>query len=346
MAQMPTDIYSMGTIQIEPLMEKLKDLEQKPSSNLGIILLAAWALIVSRLTSQEAVDISVVRKGDGEQGYNALLAHVDLSGEPTSLQLIDRVNQALSQAEISHSGNVEGTTLTQTTPPRLQAGFYLHDVNHDILPADQTLVGCDLELHQFGDKGGLALAIRRSYELYYEGAAERIAGYFKTVLANMAINSTQPVDSFDILSPEERHLQLETWNQTDTEYPTDRCIHHMFESQVAETPEVVAIVHNEKEITYAELNELASRLASHFVKTGVKPGNFVAILLERSIELIITQLAVLKVGAAYVVIDRTSPLERQSFMVKDSRAVLLVTDANSEVSSMQGISMYRLVLLR
>ncbi|KAG0221239.1 hypothetical protein BGW42_008002, partial [Actinomortierella wolfii] len=193
-----------------------------------------------------------------------------------------------------------------------------------------------------GTKG--ALAMRRSCELYYDGAAERIAGYFKMVLANMAINSTQPVDSFDILSPEERYLQLETWNQTDAEYPTDRCIHHMFENQVTETPEVVAIVHNEKEITYAELNDLASRLASHFVENGVKPGNFVAILLERSIELIVTQLAVLKVGAAYVVIDRTSPLERQSFMVKDSRAVLLVTDANSEVSSMQDISMYRLDL--
>ncbi|KAG0222334.1 hypothetical protein BGW42_006683, partial [Actinomortierella wolfii] len=158
----------------------------------------------------------------------------------------------------------------------------------------------------------------------------------------MTINSTKPVDSIDILSPEEKQLLLETWNRTDAEYPSDRCIHHIFESQVAETPEAVAIVHNEQEITYAKLNKLASRLASHFVKTGVNPGNFVAILLERSIELIVAQLAVLKVGAAYVVIDRRSPLGRQAFILRDSRAVLFVTDANSDTPSMQGISLYRL----
>ncbi|KAG0229339.1 hypothetical protein BGW42_001629 [Actinomortierella wolfii] len=304
---MPTDIYSMCTIQIEPLMEKLKALEQKPSSNLGI-LLAAWALVVSRLSAQEVVNISVLGKGDGEQGYNALLAHVDLTGEPTPSHLINRVNQALSQAEISHSGNVD----------------------------------CDLELHLLEDKRNLTMVIRRSCELYYEGAAERIAGYFKKALVNMTINSTQSIDTFDILSPEEKHLLLETWNRTDAEYPKDRCIHHMFASQVVETPEAVAIVHNEQEMKYAELNELASRLASHFVKAGVKPGNFVAILLERSIELIVTQLAVLKAGAAYVVIDRRSPLERQAFILKDSGSVLFVTDANSDIPSMNGISLYRL----
>ncbi|KAG0232740.1 hypothetical protein BGW41_001751, partial [Actinomortierella wolfii] len=339
--RVPTDIYSTGSIHIEPLIENLRVHEQKSPSNLGI-LLAAWALVVSRLSAQEVVNISVLRRGDEEQSYNVLLAHIDLTGEPTSLQLIDRVDQALSQAEISHSGNGEGTTLTQTTPPRFQAAFYLQDIGHDIPLADQAPVGCDLELHLLEGKRSLTVAIRRSCELYYEGATERIVGYYKTALANMTINSTKPVDSFDILSPEEKQLLLEIWNRTDAEYPTDRCIHHMFESQVAETPEAVAIVHNEQEITYAELNKLASRLASHFVKTGVNPGNFVAILLGRSIELIVAQLAVLKVGAAYVVIDRRSPLGRQAFILRDSRAVLFVTDANSDTPSMQGISLYRL----
>ncbi|KAG0232171.1 hypothetical protein BGW41_001961, partial [Actinomortierella wolfii] len=338
---MPMDIYSTSTIQIEPLMDKLKTLEQEFFPNSGI-LLAAWALVVSRLSAQEVVNISVLRKGSGEQGYNALLAHVDLTGEPTLPQLIDRVNQALSHAEFPRLANGEGAASAETDPlPGVHAGFYSHDVDHGIPLADQPLVGCDLELHLLEDRS-LTLFIRRSCELYYEGAAERIAGYFKTALAKMAINSTQPVDSLDILSPEEKHLQLEIWNRTDAEYPTDRCIHHMFEDQVAETPEAVAIVHNEQEVTYAELDDLASRLASRFVVAGVKRGNFVVILLERSVELIVTQLATLKIGVAYVVIDSRLPLERQSFILKDSGAVLCVTNANSEVSSMKGIALYRL----
>ncbi|KAG0227469.1 hypothetical protein BGW42_002943 [Actinomortierella wolfii] len=336
---MPMDIYSTSTIQIEPLMDMLKTHEQESSPNLGI-LLAAWALVVSRLSVQEVVNISVLMKGNGEQGYNALLVLVDLTGEPTSSQLTDRVNQALSQAEFPRLVNGEGTTLAETDPPGIHAGFYSHDVDHGIPLADQSPVGCDLELHLLEDNRSLTLLIRRSCELYYEGAAERIAGYFKTALANMVINSTQPVDSLDILSPEEKHLQLETWNRTDVEYPTDRCIHHMFEDQVAKTPEAVAIVHNGQEVTYAELDDFASRLASRFVIAGVKRGNFVAILLERSVELIVTQLATLKASAAYVVIDNRLPLERQSFILKDSGAVLCVTDANSDVSSMKSIALY------
>ncbi|KAG0221148.1 hypothetical protein BGW41_007174, partial [Actinomortierella wolfii] len=340
LARTPT----MGTIQIESFMERLKTLEQESSSNLGTILLAAWTFVVSRLSGQEVVNISVLRNRNGEQGYHARHIYVDLKGELTSSQLIGRVDQVLSQDEIPHSGNGEGTIFTQTNPPILQAGFYSHVVGHDIPLVDQALVGCDVVLYLLEDKRSLNLVIRPSCELYYEGAAERIAGYFKTALSNMASNSTQPIDSLDILSPEEKHLLHETWNRTDVEYPTDRCIHHMFESQATETPDAVAIVHNEQEVTYAELDELASRLAFRFVIADVKRGNLVAILMERSVELIITQLAVIKVGAAYVVIDRKLPLERQAFILRDSGAVLCVTDTNNEVSSMKGISLYHLDL--
>ncbi|KAG0221318.1 hypothetical protein BGW41_006946, partial [Actinomortierella wolfii] len=332
----------MGKVQLEPLMEGLKALEQESSSNLGTVLLAAWTLVVSRLSAQEVVNISVLKRGNQEQGYNTLLVQVDLTGEPNSSQLVDRVNEALSQAETSRLCSGKGPALAEADPSRIQAGFYLLNVGHDIPLADNAPVRCDLELHLLEDKSSLSLVTCCSNELYYEGAAERIAGYFETALASMVIKCTQPIDTLDILSAEEKHLQLETWNQTDAEYPAGRCIHHMFEDQVAKTPEAVAIVHNEREVTYAGLDEFASRLATRFVIAGIKRGNFVAILLERSVDLIVTQLATLKVGAAYVVIDRKSPLERQAFMLKDSEAVLLVTDANSEVSSMQDISVYRL----
>ncbi|KAG0230598.1 hypothetical protein BGW42_000862 [Actinomortierella wolfii] len=339
---MPTKAYSMGTVQIAPLIVELKALEQKTSSDQDIIFLAAWALVVSRVSVQETVKISVHAKGNMVQDHNALPMHVELFGEPTPLELIDRVNRALSHAKLSNSGNGQGSTSTQANPLPFQAGFYVHESSFDMPTTDQNLARCDLELHLFEDKRNLTMVIHSSCELYYEGVAERVVGYYQAALTNMITKSTQPIDSFDILSPEEKQLLLERWNQTDTEYPSDRCIHHMFEDQVAKTPEAIAIVHNEQEVTYSELNELAARLASRFVKAGVKRGGSVAILMERSIGLIVTQLAALKIGAAYVVIDGRAPLERQAFILKDSGASLLITDVEAEVNSMHDISLYRL----
>ncbi|KAF9339851.1 hypothetical protein BGX26_009209, partial [Mortierella sp. AD094] len=157
---------------------------------------------------------------------------------------------------------------------------------------------CDLELHLLQDKEDWVVSIHYATALYNEGSVERYAGYVKAVLMDMVTNTSKPVAFFDILSSAEKKLLLETWNETDAEYPADRCIHHLFEAQVDKTPDAIAIIHHEQELTYRELNAIANHLSYRLVEAGVKPGNYVAVLLQRSIELVVTQLAVLKVGAA------------------------------------------------
>ncbi|KAI9239023.1 MAG: hypothetical protein BYD32DRAFT_460189 [Podila humilis] len=337
---MPSKAYSVSTVFVEaPLMEKLMILGQKSGSELSTILLAAWILVVSRLSAQDAVIIGVFRKEFKGFTGHALPMHVEPSGVISTLQLIDRVNRTLSSG-ISPSSIVdeESASKERSLPP--QAAFYMHDEDLAFPTADNVSVRCDLELHLVQDKTILALGIRRASDLYNEGAIERYAGYFRTVLMHMTADSSQSVDSFDILSPEEKRL-LDTWNQTDAEYP-DRCIHHFFEEQVENSPEAVAVVHNEQKFTYAELHLLASRFAFQLLETGVKRGDSVAMLLERSVELVATQLAVLKIGAAYVPIDPRAPLERQAFILKDSGAVLLVTNTNTKIPSTLELPVHRL----
>jgi len=128
-----------------------------------------------------------------------------------------------------------------------------------------------------------------------------------------------------MLPVEERHRLLVAWNATDAEYPRQRCIHELFEAQVERTPDAVAVVHGDRELSYGELNARANRLAHHLRGLGVKPDDRVAICVERSIEMIVGILAVLKAGGGYVPLDPSYPAERLDDMLSDSAPVVVLT---------------------
>ncbi|KAF9342666.1 hypothetical protein BGX26_007067, partial [Mortierella sp. AD094] len=145
-----------------------------------------------------------------------------------------------------------------------------------------------------------------------------------------------------ILGSPEKELLLETWNRTDRPYPDYTCIHHLFESQVKLSPEAIAIVHDDRRLTYRELNSRANRLAHQLVAIGVKPGDNVLILLNRSIDLVAVEIAILKVGAAYVPIDTKAPVSRQAYIASDSLANLLITSENTNVPVQIQVPLLRL----
>ena len=105
----------------------------------------------------------------------------------------------------------------------------------------------------------------------------------------------------------ERHQLLVEWNATEADYPRDKCLHELFETQAARTPDAIAVVHEDTQLTYAELNAKADRLAHHLRALGVKPDALLAICVERSLEMVVGLLAVLKAGGAYVPLDPTTP---------------------------------------
>ena len=141
----------------------------------------------------------------------------------------------------------------------------------------------------------------------------------------MVADDAQAAARLPLLSEAERHQLLVEWNATGADYPRDKCVHELFEAQAARTPDAVAIVHEDAQLTYAELNAKANRLAHHLRGLGVKPDALVAIGLERSIELVLAELAILKCGAAYVPLDQNAPIKRQAFMIEDCEAQIVLT---------------------
>src|SRR6185312_5999651 len=131
------------------------------------------------------------------------------------------------------------------------------------------------------------------------------------------------------------HQILVQWNETSRVFPQERCIDELFEAQVARTPDAAALEHGERRLSYEQLNQAADRLAHHLRSQGVRAGARVALDLERSVELVCAQLAILKCKAVYVPLDQDAPLERKAFILQDCAAGWIVTLRAHELPPVQ-----------
>ncbi|QLE51262.1 amino acid adenylation domain-containing protein [Nostoc sp. C057] len=139
------------------------------------------------------------------------------------------------------------------------------------------------------------------------------------------INSIQNINNLSALTEQERHKILVEWNHTTVDYPKHLCIHQLFEAQVEKTPDSIAVVFKEEQLTYQELNHRANKIAHYLQIWGVKPEMLVGICVERSLEMIVGMLGILKAGGAYIPLDPTYPKERLSFMLSDSQVQVVLT---------------------
>jgi amino acid adenylation domain-containing protein len=122
--------------------------------------------------------------------------------------------------------------------------------------------------------------------------------------------------------------EYQEWNNTSTDYPREKCIHQLFEEQVERTPHNLAVVFHDQQLTYQELNDRSNQLAHYLQSLGIKPNSLVGISIERSVEMVVGLLGILKAGATYVPLDPAYPPERVSYILKDSGAELLVTSSS------------------
>ncbi|MCC8423089.1 non-ribosomal peptide synthetase, partial [Photorhabdus thracensis] len=178
------------------------------------------------------------------------------------------------------------------------------------------------------EDGGSTLGLTAQVVQPFE--SERVCGYMQQALESLAEALEQrpetPVRLLNILPEAEKQLLLATWNATQTPYPDQCCIHRLFEQQAEKTPDAIALVYGEHIFSYVELNARANRLAHWLIEQGIQSDDRVAVLLERSAELVVAQLAILKAGAVYVPIDPRVPDERKHWLINDCSAKLLLTD--------------------
>ncbi|WP_010248522.1 non-ribosomal peptide synthetase [Acetivibrio cellulolyticus] len=183
----------------------------------------------------------------------------------------------------------------------------------------------DLSIIAFEGKDRIHFRFEYRTKLFKEETIERMKVHFKKILEVVLDNVKIKLADIDMIAEEEKHIILNGFNNTEEEYPEEKCMHVLFEEQVERTPENVAAVYKEKQLSYSELNEKSNQLARVLRHKGVKPDSIVGIMLDRSIEMIIGIMGILKAGGAYLPIAADYPEDRIKYMLSDSSIKVLLT---------------------
>ena len=194
------------------------------------------------------------------------------------------------------------------------------------LPSPDGRVRFDLEMYLWPQPArGLRGSVVYSTDLFDAATIERLLGHFQTLLAAIVADPDQRVSEVPLLSEAERRQLLVDWNGKACDYPRVKCVHQLFEEQASRTPDAVAVVFQDQQLTYGELNAKANQLAHYLRSLGVRPDVLVGLGVERSLEMVVGLLGILKAGGAYVPLDPTLPGERLACMVEDAKVATLVT---------------------
>ncbi len=188
-----------------------------------------------------------------------------------------------------------------------------------------SFTGFDISLNITEIDNELVLDCDYNTDLFNVSTIERMAVHFQTLLEGIVTNAQQKISELPLLMESERHQLLVEWNNTQANYPQDKCIHQLFEEQVEKTPDAVAVIFENQQLTYQELNNRANQLAHYLQTLGVKPETLVGICIERSLEMLIGLLGILKVGGIYVTLDTEHPRNRLALMLSDSQISILLT---------------------
>src|SRR4051812_19569668 len=311
----------------------LEQMAREKGLNANVILLAIFEVLLFRYTSQgdlivAANHVSGIRHG-GTTVENTSLLRTRTSGETRFSEFLDHLQQVLSEARTHATLPLHKVLeeLNSGMDPQvlLQVMFHFHEPATDFANAAEAPFCPDLALG-FEDQGG-ALHGRVDFNsALFEGSAiQRMIGHFQMLLQAVLNQPDEVIGRLAMLTPPERNQLLHEWNATETDFPRDKCIHHLFEEQVQRTPDAIALVYRDCEITYRELNARADQLAKKLRAQGVGPDVCVGICMLRSTDMIVALYAVHKAGGAYLPMDPTYPSERLAFMIEDAQAPILLT---------------------
>ncbi|HEX8282859.1 MAG TPA: amino acid adenylation domain-containing protein [Pyrinomonadaceae bacterium] len=329
--------------------QSLKELGRKEGATLFMTLLAAWQSLLSKYSGQEDIVVGspIANRNRAETegliGFfvNTLVLRTDLSGDPEFRELLRRVRGvtlgAYAHQDLPFERLVEELqperSLSHT--PLFQSLFALQSTMPETLEAtglaleswepEQERAKFDLTLAAIEAGGALNLTLEFKTELFDAATAERMLGHFARLLEGIAADPGRRLSELELLGDNERRRLLVEFNDTATDYPRPVCLQQLFERQVGLTPEAAALVFEEEELTYRELNARANRLAHRLRRHGVGPDVLVGVMMERSTEMVVALLGILKAGGAYVPLDPAYPADRLAFMMEDARIGVLLT---------------------
>ncbi|WP_216206426.1 amino acid adenylation domain-containing protein [Amycolatopsis aidingensis] len=332
------------------VMDRVRELSKREGATPFMTVLAAFQVLLHRYSRSEDLVVGVPVAGRGRPeverliGFfvNTLAVRTDLSGDPSFRELLGRVRQsalgAFAHQEIPFERLVEELQperdLSRT--PIFQVSFIFQNIpmpefdagglRLEIMDAESSSARFDLELQVFDRPDGLSGWFDYNSDLFEAATIERMSRHLATLVDGLLADPDRPVAAAPMLGDEERAQVLTGWNDT-ARAPRHESLPAMFADSVAVDPAATAVVAENAELSYAELDEATNRLARYLIARGAGPESTVGVLLPRHTDLIVAMLAVLKVGAAYLPIDQEHPAERVSFMLSDAAPLLVLTDS-------------------
>ncbi|NEP26961.1 amino acid adenylation domain-containing protein, partial [Moorena sp. SIO3I6] len=337
------------------LTSKVKQLSQKQGTTLFMTLLAVFKVLLSRYSGQESIAVGtpIANRNrseiEGLIGFfvNSLVMYTDLGGDPSFTEVLNRVKQTALEAyghqDIPFEKLVEELQLERSLSqnPLFQVVFAVQESEHMkpsfSLPnlevelgwerwmGDLMTVRMDLELHLWLEGEEIKGLCAYNRDLFEAETISRMVSHYENLLSAAVETPERPISKLPLMTEPELDQILVEWNNTKTDYPTDKCIHQLFQEQVQKTPDAVAVVFEQQKLTYSQLNSKANQLAHYLQKLGVVPETLVGICVERSVEMVVGLLAILKAGGAYVPLDSTYPQERLDYMLCDAKVSVLLT---------------------
>lgn len=340
-----TDFFELSS----GLTRKLREVSRRERMTLFITLLAAFKVLFFRYSGQDEIIIGspIANRNraeiEGLIGFfvNTLALRTDLSGSPTFVEMLGRVKETMMGAyahqdlpfemlvqELNVKRDLSTTPVFQVmvvlqNAPR--GSIELPGVELNPLEVDSGTAKFDLTFNMTEADEALIGRVEYNKDLFDESTIKRMASHFETLLESVVSDPGQRISELSILTEGERHQILVDWNDTEALYPKEKCIHQLVEEQVQKTPDRIAVVFEDERLTYGELNGRANQVANYLRKHGVGPEVLVGICVERSIEMVVGLLGILKAGGAFVPLDPAYPKERLAFMLEDAGVKVLLT---------------------
>ncbi|BAY41549.1 amino acid adenylation domain-containing protein (plasmid) [Nostoc sp. NIES-2111] len=332
----------------QSLTQALEELNYQEDVSLFMTLLAGFKTLLYRYTQQEDIVVgsAIANRNrselEGLIGFfvNSLVLRTDFSGNPTFRQLLQRVREVTLEAyahqdlpfeklveELQPERNLSHHPLfgvvfsLQNTP--IQA-LELPGLTLSPFKFDNKTAKLDLEFHLWRDRESIKGEIIYSTDLFDDITITRMLGHFQTLLESIVANPEQCLIDLSVLTANEKQ-QLIDWNNTKTEHTQNKCFHQLFLEQVEKTPDGIALVFEQTQLTYLQLNHQANQLAHHLKNLGVVPDIVVGICIERCPQMIVALLGILKAGGTYLPLDPSYPQERLQFILEDAKVSVLVT---------------------
>lgn len=355
-AALATHTGSVLSLDIEmQLVTRLERLARNEKVTLATVLLAAYYVLLHRYGDQDDITLYVPRLGrpagnfSGTFGYFVTLGAIrqDLSRNPIFLDHLQRVRHLMRCArsheyfplpllleKLKRTPAPDRNPLAQAVfnfiPEAVSSlAFRPCDVDLSGLPAQirlcETDVWIDLDFRILAGKESVHLYVVYNADLWDRGTIERLAKHYCLLLEAIADAPARRIGDYSLLTPEEEHQLLHDFNDTAARLPSDICLHNLIEAQAAACPDNIAVSCPLEALSYAELEQRANRLARHLITKGLGLGDVVGVLVERSCDLIIGFLAVLKAGAVYLPLDPRLPTQRLAFMVRDAGATAVIS---------------------